>query len=60
MSAEDVIRTTLEGRDGQILDKAELHEDNGSLHWKIELDRAEGGEGDHVIVDAKTGEIIQR
>ena len=46
VSTEDATRTAVEGRDGQVLDEAELDEDDGSLHWEIELDQAEGGDGD--------------
>ncbi|MDI3331086.1 MAG: PepSY domain-containing protein [Micrococcus sp.] len=60
VSAEDAIRTALEGRQGQLLNEAELDEEGGSLHWKIELDRAGGGKGDHLSIDAMTGELTQR
>lgn len=58
VTAEEAIGTALEGREGQILDEAELNEDDGQLRWEIELDRAEGGDGDEIDIDAMTGEII--
>lgn len=59
VTAEAAITTALEGRDGQILDEAQLEEEDGTLYWQIDLDQVEGGDGDELYVDAMTGELVR-
>ena len=51
------LRETL-GRDGQVVDEAELDEDGDRLAWDISLDKADRQDVDEVLVDAKTGEVV--
>ena len=41
VTAADAIRGALDQHPDGLLDEAELDEDNGDLHWKIELDDAD-------------------
>lgn len=52
------IEAALEGRDGQVVDEAELDEDGDRLAWDISLDKADRQDADEVLVDAKTGEVV--
>ena len=59
VTAETAISTALQGRTDQTVDEVDLDEEDGTLAWKVELDRENGDDGAEGKIDAKTGDVIE-
>jgi uncharacterized membrane protein YkoI len=59
VTAEQAAEAALEGRSGQTVDEMELEDEDGTLVWKVELDREKGDDGDELRINAMTGDVTQ-